>query len=200
MESHGRCAGPIGGVAHVGVPGCGLREGVLHLPFLLAGTGLLRGSLPDESPGATTPEGERKAPGQPRRAGRSPRPATEVRETVPPPNDGCRFPRPRSIGQYRNARTGSENEAAKGQENPGMGPPGPVSAAPGSHFDRLPVLRACGTDEIPPMRGGNGFGSGRRRRGLPAGRWRERIRSRRERVEQRFRRTRIGWGGKRRIA
>ena len=169
MESPGRCAGPIGGVAQGGVSGCGVREGVLHLPFLLAGTGLLRGSLPDESPGATTPEGERKAPGQPGRAGRSPRPATEVRETVPPPNDGCRFPRPRSIGQYRKARSATENEAAKDPENPGMGPPGPVSAPPSSHFDRLPVLRSGGTDEIPPMRGGNGFGSGRGRRAPPGG-------------------------------
>ena len=168
MESGEGSAGPIGGVAQGGVPGGGLRDGVLHLPFLLAGTGLLRGSLPDESPAATTSEGEQETPGQPRRTGRSPGPAKGLRATGLPPNDGCRFPRPRSIGQYLKACNASKNEAAKDPENPGMGPPGPVSAAPGSHSHRLPVLRAWGTDEIPPMRGGNGSSPGRRRREPPA--------------------------------
>ena len=100
MESCGGCAGPVNGVAQGGVPGCGLRDGVLHLPFLLPEAGLLRGCLPEESPTATTSEGEQETPGQPRRTGRSPGPATGLRETGPPPNDGCNFPRPRSIGQY----------------------------------------------------------------------------------------------------
>ena len=155
------------GMGPAALPGCGVHDGVLYLPFLLPGAGLLRRHLPEESPDTTTPEGERKTPEQPGRTARSPGPSTGLRETGTSPNDGCRFPRPRSIGQYRNTPAGSENGAARGQENPGMGPPGAVSAPPGSHSHRLPAVRTGGTDRIHPVRGGNGSGSGRRRRVLP---------------------------------
>ena len=152
------------------MPRGGVHDRVPHLPFLLPGAGLLRGHLPDESQAATRSEGEEETPGQLGRPARSPGPARGLPETVRRPFcDGCRFPPPRSIRQYRTARTRSEKGAARRPGNHGMGPERPVSAAPGSDSHRLPAVRAGGTDRIHPLRGGNGSGSERRRRAVPAG-------------------------------
>ena len=49
MESCGGCAGPVNGVAQGGVPGCGLRDGVLHLPFLSCVRQVLQKVFPKNS-------------------------------------------------------------------------------------------------------------------------------------------------------
>ena len=143
VHSRAGCDGPGSRVATVVLPRVGLRGGVLHLPALLSGAGLLRRGVPP--PDETGPEAASEPPlragsGGPGRslpaaAGLPGTAATGAR-------DRSTFRRWLSFWQHRGAIARNGNEQVHGRGFPRSAP---VSAASSRHPHRLhPVWAGFG--------------------------------------------------------